>query len=90
MAKILDPLKIIYEVVSIDQWTRERTEGYAITTFPFSIGREMDEIQCYRDLGDDSWKNWLERYFIGGRKKVLLQEFNGLKDTIGEEVRKGD
>lgn len=65
----------MFEVVSIDWWGRERTEGYAMATIPLLAGRDDESVSFYRDLGDDTWYEWLERYFIGGRKKVLLDEF---------------
>lgn len=68
----------MYEVISIDSWSRERNEGYAVYSIPFMAGRFIEKVDCYRDLGDDTWLNWLERYFIGGRRKVQITEFNGL------------
>lgn len=46
-----------------------------MTTIPLKAGKDIESISFYRDLGDDTWYEWLERYFIGGRKKVLLDEF---------------
>lgn len=62
-------------MVSIDWWGRERTEGYAMTTVPLKAGSNNESITFFRDLGNDTWYEWLERYFIGGRRKVLLDEF---------------
>lgn len=67
----------MYEVVSIDSWQRERTEGYSVYSVPFIAGRYNEVVRCYRDLGDDTWLKWLERYFIGGRRKIQLNDFNG-------------
>lgn len=75
---ILGTVKIIYEVISIDGWSRERSEGYAVYTIPFLAGRFIEKVDCYRDLGDDTWLNWLERYFIGGRRKLQITDFNGI------------
>lgn len=66
----LGTVKIIYEVISIDSWSRERSEGYAVYNIPFLAGRFIEKVDFYRDLGDDTWLNWLERYFIGGRRKL--------------------
>lgn len=71
-------MKILYEVVSIDSWERERTEGYATISIPLLAGRFRDKIRCYRDLGNDTWIDWLQRYFVGGRRKVRFKEFNGI------------
>lgn len=65
-------------MVSVDSWERERTEGYAIMSIPLMAGRFREKIRCYRDLGNDSWIDWLQRYFIGGRRKVRINEFNGI------------
>lgn len=69
----------MYEVVSIDSWERERTEGYAIVSIPLMAGRFREKIRCYRDFGNDSWIDWLQRYFVGGRRKVRFNEFNGIE-----------
>lgn len=71
-------VKIIYEVISIDSWSRERSEGYGVYSIPFLAGRFTEKVDCYRDLGDDTWLNWLERYFIGGRRKLQITDFNGI------------
>lgn len=71
-------VKILYEVISIDSWSRERSEGYAVYSIPFLAGRFIEKVDCYRDLGDDTWLNWLERYFIGGRRKLQITDFNGI------------
>lgn len=75
---ILGTVNIIYEVISIDSWSRERSEGYAVYSIPFLAGRFIEKVDCYRDLGDDTWLNWLERYFIGGRRKLQITDFNGI------------
>lgn len=62
-------------MVSIDWWGRERTEGYAMITVPLEAGNNVESIAFFRDLGDDTWYERFERYFIGGRRKVLLDEF---------------
>lgn len=45
---------------------------------PFLAGRFIEKVDCYRDLGDDTWLNCLERYFIGGRRKLQITDFNGI------------
>lgn len=75
---ILGTIKITYEIISIDSWSRERSEGYAVYSVPFTAGRYVEKIDCYRDLGDDTWLNWLERYFIGGRRKIQINDFHGI------------
>lgn len=65
-------------MVSIDGWERERTEGYATVSIPLMAGRFREKIRCYRDLGNDTWIDWLQRYFVGGRRKVRFNEFNAI------------
>lgn len=88
----LGVIKITYEVISIDSWTRERTEGYALYTVPLLAGRYVEKIDCFRDLGDNTWLNWLERYFIGGRRKVQINDFHGIiaNDTRNSLNRYGN
>lgn len=74
----LEHLKIAYEVISIDGWERERTEGYTVIDVPLIAGRYLEKLNCYRDLDNDSLLNRLQRYFIGGRRKVHLNEFYGI------------
>lgn len=71
-------MKISYEIISIDSWERERVEGYAVYNVPFTCGRYIEKFHCYRDLGDDTWINWLERYFIGGRRQIQINDFHAL------------
>lgn len=85
-------IKITYEVISIDSWSRERSEGYAVYSVPLLAGRYIEKVDCYRDLGDDTWLNWFERYFIGGRRKVQINEFHGVitNDTKNSLNRYGN
>lgn len=89
---VLGAIKISYEVISIDSWTRERIEGYAQYSVPLLAGRYVEKIDCYRDLGDNTWLNWLERYFIGGRRKVQINDFHGViaSDTKNSLNRYGN
>lgn len=77
-------IKITYEVISIDSWTRERCEGYALSSVPLLAGRYIEKVNCYRDLGENTWLNWLERYFIGGRRKVQIKDFHGIISNDSE------
>lgn len=75
---IADAIKITYEVISIDPWSRERSEGFAIESIPLLAGHYTDRVNCYRDLGADTWMDWMHRYFIGGRRKLLIDRFHGI------------
>ncbi|XP_017034611.1 tectonic-like complex member Mks1 [Drosophila kikkawai] len=61
-------LHLYFEVVSIDSWQRERSEGYAHYSLPLisPLPTESIRLQCIRPLG--SWLDALNRYFIGGRQ----------------------
>lgn len=87
-----ETIKITYEVISIDSWSRERSEGYAVYSVPLLAGRFVEKIDCYRDLDDNSWLNWIERYFIGGRRKVQINDFHGItaNDTKNSLNRYGN
>lgn len=76
---ILDFLHISYEIISIDGWHRERTEGYTSQRIPFIVGRTTEVLPCYRgELGENTIIERLERYFIGGRKKFEFSQFNAV------------
>ncbi|KAH8420084.1 hypothetical protein KR009_005639 [Drosophila setifemur] len=63
-----DRMHLYFEVISIDSWQRERSEGFAhfscslIAPLPL----ETIKMQCIRPV--DSWWDALNRYFIGGRR----------------------
>lgn len=69
---LLDIIHIIYEVISIDSWQRERTEGFAVQAHPLVAGARSMDLQCYRDLGRNTIWERLERIFIGGRSRHSL------------------
>lgn len=63
-------------MVSIDDWERERTEGYACVGIPLMAGCFREKIRCSRDLENHSWTDSLRRYLIGGRREVPVNQFN--------------
>lgn len=67
-------MHIVYEVISIDSWQRERSEGIAVQPIPLVAGAVSAQIWCYRDLGRNTLWERLERIFIGGRRKTFQQE----------------
>lgn len=75
---VTDTVKISYEIISIDSWERERVEGYTVYNVPLICGRYIEKFDCYRDLGDDTWRDWFERYFIGGRRRIQMNDFYAL------------
>lgn len=50
----------------------------------------MEKVECYRDLGDDTWLNWLERYFIGGKHKIQMDQFHGISTENNKLNRYGN
>lgn len=74
-------MKIILDVVSIDGWCRERSEGYAMLCIPFTPGIFQHKLQCYRELTENVYMDKLKRYFIGGRRIVDHKTYNGISST---------
>lgn len=72
-------LKISYEVISIDGWQRERTEGYAVQAIPFQAGHTESRLRCFRET-NNSIVERLETYFIGGRREFDLDAFHGISN----------
>ncbi|XP_022120769.2 Meckel syndrome type 1 protein homolog isoform X2 [Pieris rapae] len=60
------PLKIIFEVISVDRWGRHRTEGY--TYFPLALipGYFKKQLSCTRPEELDEIDAESRRFFIGG------------------------
>lgn len=75
-------MKISLDVISIDGWNRERSEGYAILSIPFDApGIFQHKLPCYRELAENKLMDKLKRYFIGGRHIVDHKTFNGISTT---------
>lgn len=74
-----DHMKIMYELISIDGWQRERSEGYAMQIVPFQAGKTSGRLPCYRNVSSsETIINRLERYFIGGRHTFHANAFHGI------------
>lgn len=74
-------MKITLDVVSIDGWNRERSEGYTTMSLPFEPGIFQHKLPCYRELTENTYMDRLRRYFIGGRRIVDHKKFNGISAT---------
>ncbi|XP_074641528.1 tectonic-like complex member MKS1 [Tubulanus polymorphus] len=62
----LPALPVLYfEVLSLDNWSRYRTEGYGYLNIPLKAGSSTKTIYCWRPLGN-SHVSQLRRFFIGG------------------------
>lgn len=55
-----------------------------MATTTLEAGRSRTRVDCVRELGEDSWRNRFERYFIGDRRRLLVDEFHGIfsEDSI--------
>lgn len=77
--RIDDFIDLNFEVISIDDWKRERMEGYTTLRVPIQPGyTEKHELNCYR-IVTGSFLDSLRRYFIGDR---YFQEDMDTKRTI--------
>lgn len=65
--KFSDFLDITFKVISIDEWKRERVEGFTMKRVPLRPGlSEKDDLDCYR-IVTDKVLDKLRRYFIGDK-----------------------
>uniref|UniRef100_A0A1I8PR65 Meckel syndrome type 1 protein n=1 Tax=Stomoxys calcitrans TaxID=35570 RepID=A0A1I8PR65_STOCA len=67
-------LKVYFEIISIDAWLRERSEGYC--HYHVRLLKPMEhslKLQCIRPV--DSFLESLNRHFIGGRRKFNYIRF---------------
>ncbi len=69
------------DVISIDGWSRERSEGYTMLSIPITPGIHQHKLSCYRELAENRFMDKLTRYFIGGRRIVDHKTFNGISMT---------
>ncbi|CAH8449249.1 unnamed protein product [Schistosoma turkestanicum] len=56
---------LYFEVMSLDFWTRSRTEGYGFTELPRIAGTHSIGVSCWRPVGDSVVEE-LRRFFTGG------------------------
>lgn len=75
-------LKISYEVVSIDYWGRELTEGRSFLSIPLKSGANSSSLVCYRELYRNRFYDLVYRYLFGGRFKFNAIDFNVMSDRI--------
>lgn len=47
-------------------------------TLPFKPGIFQHRLPCYRELTENTYMDKLRRYFIGGRRTVEHNAFNGI------------
>ena len=61
--------KILFEIASLDGWSRYRSEGYTWTQIPVKPGAYEECLSCWRPRGD-SFIYELRRFFIGGSPEL--------------------
>ena len=61
--------QIFFEVISVDSWTRCRTEGYGFTSVPFMAGSYDLKIDTWRPLLPTPTGE-MKRYFVGGTPEL--------------------
>ncbi|XP_058460975.1 tectonic-like complex member MKS1 [Malaya genurostris] len=75
-----DSVKIYFDIISIDNWRRERMLGNAYMNIPLESHTKETALQCVNIANDEGLYNKLETFLVGGRRKVKLNEFYGLKN----------
>ncbi|KAK4472669.1 hypothetical protein MN116_003900 [Schistosoma mekongi] len=56
---------LYFEILSLDFWTRSRTEGYGFIELPHIAGTHSVSVSCWRPVGDSVVED-LRRFFTGG------------------------
>nr|CAH8829354.1 unnamed protein product [Trichobilharzia regenti] len=56
---------LYFEILSLDFWTRSRTEGYGFIELPRVSGTHSISVSCWRPVGDSVVED-LRRFFTGG------------------------
>ena len=72
--------QLFFEVISLDQWSRCRTEGYGNINIPIHAG-------CYDNLIVETWRPILSttemrRYFIGGTPELEDLSYCGGSNSL--------
>lgn len=87
----IDSIAFNFEVISRDStWGIERREGLAamkITALEKSADFNEIELSCYRDLqGGSSFVDFLERFFLGGIHKKIVEFDDGASNLYGNKT----
>jgi Meckel syndrome type 1 protein len=78
-----DNFSLTFELISIDSWSRERTEGYASYQTKLTPSIVDRQLLCYREVGENPWLDRLQRMFIGGRRQFEQRDFDGAANRYG-------
>ncbi|CAI2375794.1 unnamed protein product [Moneuplotes crassus] len=63
---------LLFQVNSLDSWSRHRIEGYGSLQFPSEEGYHEFKVQCWKPRG--TFQNELHSFFLGGSVRVLELE----------------
>ncbi|KAK6636598.1 hypothetical protein RUM43_010260 [Polyplax serrata] len=72
--------EIIFEVVSVDKFSRYRNEGYCYVHVPIKPGMYEYSLQCWRPV-NKTIRSQLERFFIGGGPELEDVSYAGLSNA---------
>lgn len=72
-----DSIKISYEIISIDRWGKERTEGRTFLNIPIESGIFVDNLNCFREVYGNFIYDKFHRLFVGGRRQFNMIDFIG-------------
>ncbi|KAL5016147.1 hypothetical protein ScPMuIL_005736 [Solemya velum] len=73
---------LMIEVLSLDSWSRFRTEGYAYLPVPTKPGVSRETVTCWRPVGS-SVSSQLRRFFIGGSPELEDPTYVAVPSTYG-------
>ncbi|XP_053683794.1 tectonic-like complex member MKS1 [Sabethes cyaneus] len=74
-------VKLFFNVISIDNWKRERLLGNAYLNIHLRSQIQKESVQCIRIQNNGEFQDKLETYLVGGRREIKLKEFYGQDDT---------
>ncbi|XP_055599113.1 tectonic-like complex member Mks1 [Uranotaenia lowii] len=77
-----DALRIVFEVISIDSWKRERLLGNAAVTIPLQPQCFETSLDCLNIANNNAAYDKLEAFLVGGRREINIKEFFGLNDSL--------
>lgn len=72
-----DFIKISYEIISIDRWGTERTEGRTFLNIPIQSGIFTDNLNCFREVYGNFIYDKFHRLLVGGRREFNMIDFIG-------------
>lgn len=80
-----DSIQILYEIISIDRWGTERTEGRTFLNIPIQSGIFSDNLNCFREVYGNFVYDKFHRLLVGGRRQFNMIDFIGGVGRVVEE-----